>query len=434
MRKMLVGATLGLVMVVGGLLMSSGKATAASGCDDYAIMRCGATSASQFINKLNNNPPGDLKAVYADYGLVPSQYGRFASSAKPGVIHDNGNITVDGVVVGRSTQNVGRVHDANFNQKVTINGHDYWGGPFGSTYHADSADVMVMFNDQGVMQFAVVSSCGNPQRITPNKPNYSCNNLQKTKVDGTKNTYRFTTNATASQGAQVVKAVYDFGDGDSKTVTDLSQPVQHTFTKNSTVRVTVYVRVPGGNVVTTTSAPCATEIKFVPPDVPTFAAVCSSLQVTLLDQATRNYKFVATAQYTNNVTFNSADFTFGDNTVMKGLIPNGKQVTVRHAYGKAGTYTVTAKLNFTTPDGKKGSSTCEATITPTTIECKPGVPQGSPECKTQPPKECVAEGKGDNSCELTDTGPGTIIASIFGGVGTVATVGHYLIRRRLLGL
>lgn len=436
MRKALLGTVLGLVMAAAGLVAGGGQATAA-GCDDYAIMYCGATSPSQFINKVNNDGRhNDHKAIYADFGLVPSQYGKFVSSAKQGTIRENGDIIVDGTVVGRSTMNVGRVHDSNFTQSVTINGQQYWGGSFGSTYHANTADVMAMFNDQGVMQFAVISSCGNPQRIVPNKPVYSCDNLRKTKVD--KNTYRFTTAATAARGAEVVKAVYDFGDGQTKTVTNLSQPVEHVFKKDSKVRVTVYVKVPGGNVVTASGPDCITHITFQAPPPPNPQAQCTSLTAALLDQTTRNYRFVATAQVSGGAKFKSADFDFGDSTVMRGLVPNGDRVTVRHAFNETGNYTITATLHFTDSSGQAATATCETRISPIANqeECLPGVPVGSEECEEQvAEEECIPEeGKGAETCELTDTGPGTILAAIFGGATTVGGVGHYLIRRRLLGL
>lgn len=432
MRKGLLGAALGIAMAVVGLVGGSGQATAA-GCDDYAIMYCGASSPSQFINKINNDGRhDDHKAVYADFGLVPAQYGKFVNSAKAGTLRENGDIVVDGAVVGRSTLNVGRVHDSNFTQKVVINGHEYWGGSFGSTYHANTADVMVMFNDQGVMQFAVINSCGNPQRIVPNKPEYSCDNLRKTKVD--KNTYRFTTAATAARGAQVVKAVYDFGDGNTKTVTNLAIPVEHTFKKDAKVRVTVYVKVPGGNVVTTSGPDCVTQITFQAPPPPNPQAQCVSLTATLIDSATRNYRFVVTAQTSGGAKFKNADIDFGDTTIMRGLVPNNNKVMVRHAFNDSAGHTVTATLHFTTAGDQEATATCSTAVSPgTKEECKPGVPMGSPECQTAT-TECVPTGKDDESCNLTDTGPGAMIAGIFGGATTIAGVGHYLIRRRLLGL
>ncbi len=419
MRKLLLSMMVGLAVTIVGLVAGSGRAVAA-GCDDYAIMYCGATSPSQLVNKMNNDGRhNDHTAIYSDFGLAPSQYGKFVSSAKHGTLHENGDITVDGAVVGRSTMNVGRVHDSNFTQSVMINGKQYWGGPFGSTYHANTADVMVMFDDKGVMQFAVMGSCGNPQRITPSKPVYSCDNLQKTKVS--KNTYKFTTKASASNGAQLVKAVYDFGDGNTKTVTDLSQPVEHTFTKDSTVSVKVFVKVPGGNVVTTSGSDCVTQIKFEQPPAPNPQAQCVSLTATLLDDSTRNYKFVATAQVSGGAKFKNADFDFGDSTIMRGLVPNNNKVIVQHAYAQAANYTITATLHFTDTNGNEVTATCDTSISPTA---------------PPPSEECVPTGKGDESCELTNAGPGTgmIVAGVFGSATTVAGVGHYLIRRRLLGL
>lgn len=431
MRKKLLGVVLGLAIVMGGVFgLQNTAVAAASGCDDYAIMYCGASSPQQFINKVNNDGRHrDHKPLYANFGLAPSEYGKFVRTAKHGTLRQNGDIVVGGVVVGRSTQNVGRVHDSNFNQRISVGGNTYWGGPFGSTYHANTADVMVMFNDQGVMQFAVISSCGNPQRITPNKPSYDCNNLKKDKVD--KNTYRFTTNASAGRGAEIVKVVYDFGDGTSRTVSDPSQPVQHTFKKDAKVRATVYVRVPGGNVVTTSGPDCIQQIKFEKPPEPNPQAQCKLLQATLVNADTRLYRFVATASVSGGAKFKSADIDFGDSAIMRGLKPNGNTVTVRHAYAEPGNYTATATLYFTAQDGREASATCQTAVTPEgPEECKPGVPVGSPEC--EPVEECVPDaGKGE-TCELTDTGPG-LIAGIFGGVATLAGAGHYLFRKYLLG-
>jgi len=424
MRKYVVMCVVALAVVTASLFVG-GKAYADSCNDGYAIMPCGASSPANFINKARANNPGDLQAIYTDYGLVPSEYSKFASEAKQGTLYDDGRIVVNGTVVGRSTQNVGRTHDSNFNQKVVVKGNTYWGGPFGSTYHANTADVMVLFNDKGVMQFAIISSCGNPQRFTPNKPVYSCDNLRKAPVSGKENTYSFTTKASAAQGAEVVKAVYDFGDGDSRTVSDLSQPVQHTFAKSSKIRVTVYVRVPGGSTVTAVSADCVTEVTVKatppppPPPTPNPQAVCTNLSAVLLDSEKRSYKFTATASVSGGAVLQSADFNFGDGVAMTGVLPNGLQVMINHDYAKAGNYTTTATLTFRNPDGTSVKAGCQTSLTPTdTVQyCKPGVPVGSPDCEQQ----------------LIKTGPGTVVLGVVGLTGTAGTVGHYLFRRRLLG-
>ncbi len=424
MKKFIFTLTALLAIATGSILGTHQvSAASSSGCDDYAIMRCGAADAAGFIAKANQDQPGDLKAIYANFGLAPSDYSRFRNTAQHGTLYNDGRIVVDGVVVGHSTLNISRVHDSSFSQPVTINGKTYWGGSFGSTYHANTASVLVMFNDRGVMQFAAIDSCGNPQRITAEHPSYSCDLLQKNKVSGQDNSYTFTTKASAAHGAQVVKAVYDFGDGTSQTVSDLSQPVLHHFSKSATVRVTVTVKLPGGGTQTVTSADCATRITVAttpPPPQPNPYAQCLNLTADKLD--TYMYRFTAKARFGNGAKFTSADMNFGDNTaVVTGLKAHGDMVTVKHTYAKVGTYTATATLHFTTAQGKAGTSTCQVSITPTEVVhyCKPGVKEGSPDCS---PKQ------------LVNAGPGTIVATVFGGVSAVAGVAHFVIRKRLLGL
>lgn len=425
MKKLLFALVITGVMAITGFVVS-GQASAQAGCDDYAIMRCGATSAQQFINKARANAPGDLQAIYSNFGLTPNEYDRFANQAKRGTLYNDGRIVVDGRVVGHSTMNVGRVRDGSFNKRVTINGKNYWGGHFGSTYHANRADVMVLFNDRGVMEFVAVSSCGNPQRFTPNKPNYSCDKLKKTRINAKENRYRFTTDATAAGGAEVVKVVYDFGDGNSKTTRSLSEPVEHSFKKTSTVRVTVHVKLPGGGTDTVTAADCATRITVTPPEEPEEPeqpnpqAMCSNLTGTLINAEQRSYRFVAQAQTSGGAKLVDGDFSFGDGVNIVAVRPNGNQVIINHTYAKPGDYTVVATLHFTGANNQEFTVNCNTAITAadTTEYCRPGIPVGSKEC----------EG------ELIKAGPGTIIAGIVGGSGTLAAAGHYFIRRRLLGL
>lgn len=426
MRKLVAGLLVATFITIASVFAGSGHAVAAEpGCDEYAIMRCGANTPARFIEKTNINNAGDLKTIYAKYGLKESDYQRFASSAKQGTIYDDGRIVVDGVTVGTSTQNVGRVQTASFNQAVNIGGKTYWGGSFGSTYHADSAAVTVLFNDQGVMQFVSINECGNPQTFTPNGPKYSCDKLKKTPIAGQNNTYQFTTKASATQGATLSKAVYDFGDGTSQTVTDLSQAVNHTFTKDSTVKVTVYVKVPGGSEITAVSADCMTQVTFVAPPAPTPPAptpetptgVCSRLDAIVTDEVNRAYRFTAVATLGGGVTFKSADFNFGDGVTMTGIRPNANTAIIDHSYGAAGQYTVTATVHFANPDGTdRASVSCQTSTNPkdATKYCKPGIVEGSADCQ-----------------ELTKTGAGTIGFGLFAGIGTLAGAGHWVIRRRL---
>jgi hypothetical protein len=430
MRKFLSGVVIASLLVVSGFLLQNGSRVEAAtpGCDKYAIMRCGATDPADFVRKARIDRKTDLQAIYSNFGLSSAEYDRFASSAKQGTMYKDGRIIVDGVNVGRSTMNVGRVQEGGFNQAVNIGGNTYWGGAFGSTYHADTAQVSVLFNDEGVMQFVIINSCANPQRFTPNKPVYSCDKLQKKAVDGKANTYRFTTKATATQGAQLVKAEYMFGNGDTQTVTDLSTPVERTFTKDTTVRVRIFVKLPGGGTKTVTSVDCFTQITFNQPQTPTTPPVvtpptpqpptpqpmpnayCSLLQAEKIDEDNMTYRFTANASLTGVAALKGADFDFGDGTKATGAMANGNAVTINHSYGKAGNYTTTATLHFTSSDGSAlPDSNCSVGITPTSVTTTPS---------SEP--------------TLTKTGTG-MIATVFAGAALVGIAGHQIVRRRILG-
>src|SRR4051812_38546207 len=79
-------AAFAAVLFAAGVLFNfgSGTAGAAPDCDNNAIMKCGFTSASNFIANVKTNTPGDLPAIYSAYGLEPAMYDQFVASARPG--------------------------------------------------------------------------------------------------------------------------------------------------------------------------------------------------------------------------------------------------------------------------------------------------------------------------------------------------------------
>jgi len=244
------------------------------------IMTNGFSSNEGFINEVENGDSSghsDLGAIYAHFGLSSSDYSKFESSAVKAVAQKNGNIVVDGQVVGTNGMSYGRTQScqgAGTPESLTLGGTTIWGNKHSSTFVSDNLDMRVMFDDSGTAKFAVLTTCGNPSKFTPVKPVYSCDLLEKHPVAGKENTYTFTTKATATNNATIVKAVYDFGDGSPEvTMPDISTPTpEHTFTKSSTVKVTVFVKVPGKDKIPVTSAACEQPIevkeKPVPPTPP----------------------------------------------------------------------------------------------------------------------------------------------------------------------
>src|SRR5258708_3303947 len=76
---MFVGAVVGalLVLVLREVNPAAAATAAARDCTTNSIMKCGATTKTEFINKVKANSPNDLKAVYNNFGLPSSLYNNF---------------------------------------------------------------------------------------------------------------------------------------------------------------------------------------------------------------------------------------------------------------------------------------------------------------------------------------------------------------------
>lgn len=408
------------------------------------IIASGFSTASGFISTVKGNNSGnghrDLQAIYAAYGLEPADYDKFVTSAEPGQALSDGRVVVDGRTVATGGKTIGRTAACQgsnfFTQK--INGVNYYGNTNQGAFAPGVASipVMVFFNAQGAMQFAVMEPCGNPEGGQPVTPTESCNLLHETAVKEQANTYQFTTDASAGNGAKIDHVVYDFGDG-SQPVTKASPtaPVTHTYSANKpgtfTAKVTVYVDLPGKQTLAVTSAHCQVTVTVA------FLFECLQLAGSIPADSTKMTRtFVATAGFGPGVTFTSADFSFGDGHSKSGVKPdaNGKTATFTYTYAKPGTYDAKAVLHFMA-GGKSVTAPqpCAAKVTPKTPptpECKPGVPVGSPACSPcstdaslpSDSPQCVAPPP-----SLPNTGAGDTIA-IFAGVFVIG----FLIYRQLL--
>ncbi len=109
---------------------------------------------------------------------------------------------------------------------------------------------------------ASVSVASGKTDCKPQTPTYSCDLVTLTQLGGRKVSAKV--NATATNGAEVVNYIFDFGDGSEKVVTDKNTTtVEHTYAQDGSfaVRVSVNVRVDGKNV-TVDSTKCAAAVKF----------------------------------------------------------------------------------------------------------------------------------------------------------------------------
>ena len=156
---------LAALLVTGfGVAITAQAATCLSNDKANDIMECGFSSRSEFVQKAKANAPGDLDNIFSHYGLTPSEYDRFGSEAKAGKVSTNGNVTVDGKVIGTGAKSLGRKAKAK-SSPVVIDGVTYHESNIGDVTTMDN-DVTVLMDADGRAKIIIMNICGNPIRVT----------------------------------------------------------------------------------------------------------------------------------------------------------------------------------------------------------------------------------------------------------------------------
>jgi hypothetical protein len=396
---------------------------------DYVDMNggCGALTPSELVADAKANKPGDLKAIYAHFGLgTSSDYSAFVSEAKQGTFYrTGGEIKVNGETVATDGQSMGR-GNRNGSTAYTISGVGtyYYGTPNQRwASGVSSIPAMVWFDDDGTVKLVVMNPCGNPvPYMNKIKSGAECKGLNKYTVDGKKNTYQFNAVQPTTFGlAKVVEYQYWYNDGSGDklfdTTTSSAQKTKEiTFTRASTVTLKIKISLPGGKTKLITSILCSKEIGVVKEEV---LHVCEALIPGSSDNIT--FRFTVKTKQSVGVTVKSADFTTDGQVTATGVTKkdaDGNIVLENQTYSDSAEHTVAVKqITFVvdnkdvvvvTPSGK-----CQARVTrQKTPECKPNIPVGSKECE-----------------ELFVTGPaGTV--GLFTGVAAAGAAAHRLFMSR----
>lgn len=366
-KKLYAGAA-GLIVAAGAILGISGFAvdsvdaiTMGSRRDcgyTDVIINCGAVSQTELLQKYDSNNDGrgnrDIQAIFNHYGIYRSDITGSSSEIKKGWLNTSGVISVDGKTVATNAQSLYRVHPGKQVSPVSISGKTYYIGPVANNYRL-GADVFVFFKN-GVFHAAIQSSCGNPIVAKPEpKPVYKCESLKATKFDRTR--YRFTTIASASNGAQIVSYNYDFGDGTKITG---GSSVEHNYATAGNYNITVSVNVKvDGKTIVVNGTNCKTTVKVE--EEPKYA--CVSLKSAKISRT--KYSFTASATAENGATIEQYLYEFGDG---KSLTSNS--TTVEHTYEKPGTYTAKVSVNVSV-NGQKQYTTSESCKVIVTVDNEP---------------------------------------------------------------
>lgn len=312
-------------------------------CDSNAIMYCGAYSASEFQQKYNANAPGDLRNIYAHYGVNTAE----VAGAKHGYVTRDGKVTVNGKVVATGAYTVGRETKPN-SHTVTIAGKTYYERNSTSNFNWD-LNAFVVLDQFGRFKYALIKDCGNPVVAVPTQPVAvaTCDTLTATAVNRT--TYNFTAKASASNGGTITGYSYNFGDG---TVKSGNATISHTYAKPGTYTVKVTAKTNLGD---RTSAACTKTVTVAPEP----AAVCNGLTATITNRTNVSLKAIATA--TNGATIQNYSFTITDENDKTVFNKTATTDTVSTTLKDAGSYK--AKVVVKTSVGDKTGPACEKSFT-----------------------------------------------------------------------
>ncbi|MGH7158100.1 MAG: hypothetical protein ACREGD_03450 [Candidatus Saccharimonadales bacterium] len=405
------------------------------------VAPCGALTPQELADdvRANKSHQKDLKAIYADArigGLEgEADYSRFASEAKAGILKRTGDLFVDGELVATNAWTMGRDNYSG-RTPLTIGGKTYYMSHPNTSFASgrQQLDVMVLFDNNGTVEIAIIEACGNPvPRMDKVKSSLDCKALNKVAVTGKKNTYKFNTSINKTGLAKVTKVEY-FIDGKLWTTKNTVEEMtdEYTFTKaSSEVSVKVHYNLPGGkSKVTEFKIECKKTIEVEQP----FYA-CEKLIATARDESNRKFRFTVQAKFGNGATLKNVDFSVDGVSKNTGVTQKDAQGNIYQDYDFDDNvkHTIVAKVNFNVAD-KVESKLCQASVTPTKkpmceVPGKENYPPEAPECKDVP-KECkpgVPVGHPD-CAPLPNTGPGSLVG-LFAGTSIAGAAAHRIFLR-----
>lgn len=149
-------------------------------CDNNAVVICGATNVSQLQLKYNNKNGvtyGSIKESqstihniynYSKFAISSSDVSSMKTDAVAGYVTKSGDVYAGNKLVATGALTAGR-QNISGSTKVTSNGTTFYTRKPSVSFENNELSAMVDMKN-GVFQFAILNSCGNPVAATPKKP------------------------------------------------------------------------------------------------------------------------------------------------------------------------------------------------------------------------------------------------------------------------
>lgn len=290
-----------LLLVAGFSLLAATFATPLVGaqsaqrdCDENAVLKCGGYTTAE-INQKYDSQAG-AKAIFSHFGISSSEVNALHGTAVSGHVTKGGRVLVDGKTVATDAVTAGRQHMPGSTQ-VSSGGTTFYSRPPSASFSQDKLDAYVVMKN-GVFQFAIIKSCGNPVKATPvpkekppapkpkppapkpiatpPAPVPSAAECTLLNVAIKPNRAVVATVNSSANNATVTGYTVDFGDGSSPSVLtgssgNASQEVTHTYARDGTYTITATIQVlyPDGRTESKTAETCKKAVTIAtPPIVP----------------------------------------------------------------------------------------------------------------------------------------------------------------------
>jgi hypothetical protein len=403
-RSMVFGATVGFIVASSiGLIGGQFAQAAGSDCDDNAVIFCGVSTIGELADKYSNgdghNSAGSIQHIYSWFGISSSDMQSLDSTAKNGSVTSSGDVFFGDKLVATDAMTGGRQDMAGSTTR-THQDTTFYTRPPSVSFVSSPLPAYVMMKD-GVFQFAIIKSCGNPVKATPKTPP-PAPAPTPTPPAPTPTPAPTSTPAPAAQPVSVCS-------GD---------------TANSNSGIAAQ----GGNCSVNTTT-VVQQIPVAPPTPPTpSSAQCTGLSVTA-SQGNNPLTVTASVSYStqDGAQLSNVTFDFGDGTSQ----PATTQTTMTHTYQQPGTYTVSATLAFT-GTSTVSPSVCQSSITVVANPTPPPVTPPAPATPTVTTSSAPVTPAAAPAKQLVNTGPGDSLVSLFGitAVGS-ALLHHWYMRRHL---
>lgn len=398
-------ASIAAVATLGG---ASAAPVSTPNCDANSIVWCGASSVSKLQTAYSkgdgHNSATAIKNVYSSFGIDASEVSAMSTTSVAGYVTKSGDVYAGSTLVATGAVTAGR-QNISGSTKVTYGGTTFYTRKPSVSFRNDQLSAMVSMKN-GVFQFAILNSCGNPVKATPKKPavsvvkqvragttgSYSSNVTVKS---GSVVSYQITASSTGAVPAVgvVVKDALPAGitytsgtlalNGKALSAADATKFFSTGYSvgtlKNGSKAVFTFTAKAGAvastdtsckaatmnntGTVTSTGLPNGSSNAGVSTTCAIPSLVCNSLTATAgaIDSTTGSQTYNFTAKGTaTNTTITGYDFAFGDTKTATTTTP-----TTTHAYAP-GTYTASVTV-------KAGSITATAATCKVSITVKPPV-------------------------------------------------------------